>query len=214
MELKEVVQKLEKILKEPLPGRQAQRSMAPIPIDERRFTQYIRPDHRKGAVLMLFYPEGKEVQVPLIKRRTYEGVHSGQVAFPGGKWEPADGELSNTALRESEEEIGIDSNAVTLIGSLTEVYIPPSNFLVTPFIGFVEQKPEFKPDPYEVERIITCSFDRLLDKQYRKITKIKSSSGLELEAPYFDIEDEVVWGATAMMLGEFTRICEDLSFEV
>ena len=210
MELIKVVKKLERLLKEPLPGRLGHLTMLPQPIDEKRFS--VREDHRKGAVLMLFYPDSHNSFVPFIKRPEYPGVHSGQIAFPGGKWEPFDRDLSVTALRESEEEIGVYAEKVTLLGKLSDVYIPPSNFLVSPYIGFISEKPDFKPEPKEVERIISCPFPVLLDKEIRKLTQVKGSSGPRFETPYFDIENEVVWGATAMMLGEFTYLWENSGF--
>jgi 8-oxo-dGTP pyrophosphatase MutT (NUDIX family) len=210
MELIKVIKRLEILLQNPLPGRLGHLTMLPQPIDEKRYS--IREDHRKGAVLMLFYPDSNSSFVPLIKRPEYPGVHGGQISFPGGKWEPEDADLSVTALREAEEEIGVYSEKVNLLGKLSDVYIPPSNFLVAPYIGFVEEKPVFKPDVNEVERIISCPFPLLLDKEIRKQTQVKGSSGVSFQTPYFDIENEVVWGATAMMLGEFTYLWDNAEF--
>jgi 8-oxo-dGTP pyrophosphatase MutT (NUDIX family) len=212
MDIGEVVKKLELMFQLPLPGRLGQITMAPQPVEEERFLSMIRDDHRKGAVLMLFYPDSGKCFIPFIKRPSYPGVHGGQIAFPGGKWEPEDKDLRITAIREAEEEIGIDGNKVQILGKLSDVYIPPSNFMVSPYIGFVEEKPSFNPDPKEVERIINCPFSMILDKNIRKKTNVKASSGLNLEAPYFDIEREVVWGATAMMLGEFTYLWDSHEF--
>jgi 8-oxo-dGTP pyrophosphatase MutT (NUDIX family) len=206
MRLVQIVSRLELLLRQPLPGIEGQLSMAPMPIDAKRFQ--IREDHRKGAVLMLLFPDQGGAFVPFIKRPEYPGVHGGQVSFPGGKFEDEDQSLEFTALREAEEEIGVDAGKVRVLGHLSDVYIPPSNFLVRPFIGFVEEKPVFKPDPVEVERIISCPFPELVDARIRKITKVKGSSGVQFDAPYFDIDREVVWGATAMMLGEFTHLWE------
>jgi len=212
MDLEKVVKRLELMLQYPLPGRLGQITMSPQPIDEKRFASMIRDDHRKGAVLMLFYPDADNSFIPFIKRPSYPGVHGGQIAFPGGKWEPEDSDLGITAIREAEEEIGIDASKVKLLGKLSDVYIPPSNFMVSPYIGFLEETPIFHPDPKEVERIINCPFPLLLDKNIRKVTKVSASSGLSLEAPYFDIEQEVIWGATAMMLGEFTYLWDSTKF--
>lgn len=205
---------LEKMMAAPLPGRAGQILMAPQNrMNEEQYRSSIRQDHRKGAVLMLFYPHSDGTFVPFIKRPAYEGVHSGQIAFPGGKYEENDGSLDRTALRETEEEIGIDSKKIEIIGKLTEVYIPPSNFMVHPYVGFTSSQPKFVPDPFEVERIIECPFEHLLDKNNRKIGPVASSSGMILKAPYFDVDKEIVWGATAMILGEFTYLWEKLMKE-
>jgi 8-oxo-dGTP pyrophosphatase MutT (NUDIX family) len=209
MEFDQVIRKLEQILEKPLPGRKGQITMAPQPVDEERFAQQIRKDFRKGAVLMLFYPDSTgKCYIPFIKRPKYEGVHSGQIAFPGGKMEESDEDLAETALRESEEEIGIDADKVTLLGKMSDLYIPPSNFMVSPFLGFVNEQPNFLPDPKEVERIINCPVEVLMDKNIRKTGSINARAGFKVNAPYFDIESETVWGATAMMLGEFTYMWE------
>jgi len=213
MDFKKVIKKLELALKEPLPGRYGQITMAPLPVDEKRFVENIRPDYRKGAVLMLFYPDrDKQTFVPFIKRPTYPGVHSGQIAFPGGKMEDSDKDLSETALREAEEEIGVDASKIELIGNLSDLYIPPSNFMVSPYIGITFEKPDFRPDPEEVVRIINCPMHLILDKSIRKSGMVKGSGGLRLNAPYFDIGSEMVWGATAMILGEFTYLWEKMDF--
>jgi len=213
MDFEKVIKNLETALKEPLPGKHGQITMAPFPVDEKRFVENIRPDFREGAVLMLFYPDlDKRAFVPFIKRPTYPGVHSGQIAFPGGKRESSDKDLAETALRETEEEIGVEASKVELIGKLSDLYIPASNFMVSPFIGFTFEKPDFRPDPKEVLRIINCPMHLILDKSIRKTGEVRGSGGFRMDAPYFDIESEMVWGATAMMLGEFTYLWEKMDF--
>ena len=209
MEFDQIIKKLEKLLSLPLPGKMGQITMAPKPIDEARFEVLIPHNSSKGAVLMLFYPDEKGTLVPFIKRPDYDGTHGGQIAFPGGKWEESDKDLSQTALRETEEEIGIDQRKIKLLGKLSDLFIPPSNFLVSPYIGFVEEKPKFIPDPFEVERIISCPVEMLVDKTIRKEGEILVRKEYRLHAPYFDIEEQMVWGATAMMLGEFMSLWEN-----
>ncbi|MFB9211049.1 NUDIX hydrolase [Echinicola jeungdonensis] len=182
--------------------------MAPRPVDEARFSHPKGGKARIGAVMILLYPEQNRCMVPFIKRPVYEGVHSGQVAFPGGKWEETDQNLKETALRETEEEIGVKGKEIALIGRLSDLYIPPSNFLVSPYIGYIPYKPVFDPDPKEVSSIIHCDFDTLVDRANRKQKKLQLQSGYAVDAPYFDIHQEIVWGATAMMLGELMEVWE------
>jgi 8-oxo-dGTP pyrophosphatase MutT (NUDIX family) len=161
--LEALSKKLRHRLSLPLPGREAQLHMAH---SARRaaMLQYITPENaRKGAVLALFFEEENKIKLPLILRAEYKGVHSGQVAFPGGKFEDTDEDLKQTAIREAEEEIGISSFDVEIIGSLTEVYIPPSNFLVHPFVGITKTVPAFIPHESEVKEIFTIDVDTLMD---------------------------------------------------
>lgn len=209
MEFDQIIKKLEKLLCLPLPGKSGQISMAPMPIDESRFAELKPKNPRKGAVLMLFYPDERGTYIPFIKRPDYDGTHGGQIAFPGGKWEASDLDLSQTALRETEEEIGLDQQKVILLGNLSDLFIPASNFLVSPYIGFVERTPTFSPDPYEVDKIISCPFKILTDKSIRKDGEIVVKKEYKLRAPYFDIDAHVVWGATAMILGEFIHLWEN-----
>ncbi|QDH80299.1 CoA pyrophosphatase [Echinicola soli] len=208
MKLEEVILKLEDKIKGPLPGKAGQIKMAPRPLDNARFAQHDLTYAREGAVLILLYPNGKDCWVPFIKRPEYDGTHGGQVSLPGGKKEQKDTNLQETALRETEEEIGVPAKDVHVIGKLSQLYIPPSNFLVTPYIGFVDQVPIFIPDPREVSRVIQCDFNTLIDQNARKETTIEARNKRKIQAPYFDIDSEMVWGATAMILSELMVIWE------
>lgn len=203
MELTDLVNVLESALKGPLPGRLGQQEMAPLPLEEARFDRFRMEHARKGAVLLLICPSTTGVQIPFIKRASYAGVHSGQIALPGGKMEPDDHDLRITAVRETEEEIGVDRRKIQLLGALSDLYIPPSNFYIRPFIGFTSEVPLFKPDAREVERLICSDFDALIDERNKKRKSFPIPSGGEIMAPYFEIDREVVWGATAMILSEF-----------
>lgn len=196
----------------PLPGKDAQFQMAHR---ERKvnLTRYRIPENvRKGAVLILLYEKDGEIHFPLIVRQEYEGVHSGQVAFPGGKFEDEDETLEQTALRESQEEIGIIKRDIQIIGRLTDLYIPPSNFLVQPVLGTLPYAPHFLPDAKEVSRVVEVSLEQLLDENRISEKQIKLSSGIEILTPYFSLKGNVVWGATAMILAELKTILYEVGY--
>ena len=197
---------LQKAFQGELPGKKAQLLMAPQPIDPRRIAAKVPEGHRKSGVLLLFYPDASTIYFPLIKRPQYPGAHSGQVALPGGKVEEGDPDVVYTALREAEEEIGIDAGKVEVIGALTELYIPVSNFLVSPIVGFLDNKPTFIPEQREVARIIPTSLSDLIQPEIVKQTPIPFEGGKYWDTPYFDIAGEVVWGATAMILSELIQV--------
>ncbi|MGY6559942.1 MAG: NUDIX hydrolase [Nitritalea sp.] len=209
MRFSEVIPLLEEKLRQPLPGMQGHRHMAPEPIDERRFAPEIPNTARKGAVLLLLYPGAKGLATfPFIKRPPYDGVHGGQIALPGGKWESEDKDFGATALRETEEEIGVQREHITLLGSLTRLYIPPSNFVVFPYIGFVEEQPTFSPDPKEVERLIPCTFSAIFEPEAIQVGNVHVRDRYALRTPYYAVENERVWGATAMILSELKLLWE------
>jgi 8-oxo-dGTP pyrophosphatase MutT (NUDIX family) len=199
---------LQQALAQDLPGREAQLKMSPLPVDWRRFSLDAPATAKKSAVLLLFYPEASGVYFPLIKRPSYPGAHSGQVSFPGGKVEPSDPDLVYTALREAEEEIGIDAGKVEVLGRLTDLYIPTSNFLVSPVLGFLNETPRFVPEAREVERIIPTAMSMIGQPQIRQRTTLLIGEGRHLETPYFALDGEVVWGATAMILSELLQLLE------
>ena len=175
---------------------------------ERRlnYTQRNIPPHaRIGAVLILLFEEDDVLKTCFIERATYDGVHSGQIAFPGGRKEE-DETLVQAALREAEEEIGVNQSDVILLGQLTELYIPPSNFLVHPFVGAISYKPSFFPEPTEVAEVVEIKVDELSDVRYRGEKKIKLSNGTMVETPYFNLHGKTVWGATAMIISEFLEV--------
>ena len=199
---------LQQTLAKDLPGREAQLKMSPLPVDWRRFSLDAPATAKKSAVLLLFYPEASGVYFPLIKRPSYPGAHSGQVSFPGGKVEPSDPDLVYTALREAEEEIGIDAGKVEVLGRLTDLYIPTSNFLVSPILGFLNETPRFVPEAREVDRIIPTAMSMIGHPQIRQRTTLLIGEGRHLETPYFALDGEVVWGATAMILSELLQLLE------
>jgi 8-oxo-dGTP pyrophosphatase MutT (NUDIX family) len=157
---------------------------------------------KKAAVMMLLYPKNNETHLVLILRNSYAGIHSSQIAFPGGKVELEDASLEHTALRETHEEIGIESNKINVIRAFTKVYIPPSNFMVYPFLGFSNSELIFYPDSREVSGIIELSIKDFLDEDLVVTKTMSTSYSTDIQVPAFKIKDHYVWGATAMMLSE------------
>jgi 8-oxo-dGTP pyrophosphatase MutT (NUDIX family) len=197
-------------IKTSLPGKEAQLKMASTVRNKELNFSYDTSTATTSGVLILLYPYLSRLHTVFILRQTYDGVHSGQVSFPGGRREDSDVTLINTALREAEEEVNIKAEQVKVLGTLSELYIPPSNYLVLPVIGFAENRPEFKPDTTEVAEIIEADISFLFDKQLLK-TKTIDIKGFKIEAPYFDVQGHVVWGATAMILNELKVIIESLN---
>jgi len=156
-----------------------------------------------AAVLALFYPNSKgETYMVLILRKTYKGVHSAQVGFPGGKYEKADSDLKATALRETNEEVGVPEKELNVIKALSPLYIPPSNFLVHPYFAVSATTPKFIKQDEEVEAVIEVSLSDFLDDTNIITTRVPTSFNVEVDVPAFKLNGHVVWGATAMMLGE------------
>ncbi len=202
--------KLESELKKPLPGLKAQLKMSPniTRIQEK----YIAPrsDARQSGVLILLYKdEYQNVRFPLIKRASYDGAHSGQIGLPGGKMEQGES-FQQTALREAQEEIGIESKDVKVLGELTRFYVWVSNYIVQPIVGYLDYIPRFIPDLHEVDNVISASLGDFLDDQKIMRKEIRTSQGYVIDAPYYSVEGEVVWGATAMMLSEFREVLKKI----
>ncbi|WP_026135917.1 NUDIX hydrolase [Nafulsella turpanensis] len=204
------IAQLKQRLKEALPGVEAQAHMSPMRLEDERFEQAPLKRARQGAVLLLLYPHEHRLYMPLMQRPEYNGHHSGQISFPGGKQEPEDENKIRTALREAHEEMGILPHQVELLGTLSELYIPPSNYLVLPVVGWVKQRPHFIPDPVEVANIIEAPLDLLLDSKTIQHTYQNLASGMRVKIPYFNVEEQVVWGATAMILSEFLAVVREL----
>jgi 8-oxo-dGTP pyrophosphatase MutT (NUDIX family) len=182
---------------------------------ERRmnFQRYKMPDdHRKSAVLILLYQSGDRIKFPLIIRPVYEGVHSGQVSLPGGSLDPGDDSLSTTAIRETCEETGVLRDNIRIIGELTELYIPPSNFLVSPYVGTHDQKPAFIPHEREVARIVEMDLEKILDEKLIGEKTVKLMNGISIVTPVFEMDGLTVWGATAMILSELKSVLYEVGY--
>lgn len=204
----QLINDLKASVREGLPGEEAQFQMATA---LRYRKGEVPTTARKAAVLLLLYPgeNAREEQLVLIKRIDHNRAdhHRGQISLPGGKHEPLDEDLSVTALREANEEVGVHQHTVELIGSLTNLYVPVSNFLIHPYLGVTTERPHFKAQPSEVSEIIETPLHMLQDPTVRKNGEIMTPSQYVLkDVPYFDIFGHVVWGATAMILNEFLNL--------
>lgn len=172
----------------------------------KRFTK-IPEDARKAGVMALCYPGIREqATLVLIQRPSYPGVHSGQVALPGGRFEDDDKDLLVTALRETEEEVGVPIEVMQPIRSLSSLYIPPSNFVVSPYMGIANTRPEFILQEEEVAGIIEITLAQLLNDSSTAMERLTTSYAQQIEVPAFRFDGHLVWGATAMILNEFKSL--------
>ena len=202
-----------KIAKESLPAALAHAKMAPIErLEQLNNLSYDDLLPKKAAVMMLFYPKESQTHLVLIVRNSYPGVHSSQIAFPGGKVESFDLSMADTALRETEEEIGIAKSSIQIIKEFTEIYIPPSNFLVSPFLGICTYEPTFILQPDEVAGIIELPLSIFLDDNNVVIRKLSTSYAASIDVPAFLVKEHVVWGATAMMMSELKETLKNVLY--
>jgi len=201
--------KLKQRFGQTLPGSMAQNLMKARRTNGEEFEFHHEGPPMQGGVALLLYPDQGAWYMPLMKRSVYSGVHSGQISLPGGKMENSDGNLIETALRETKEEIGVNVPKSEVVGSLSEIYITASHFNILPVVAVLGSKPDFIADEREVQEVITASLDDLLLSETSKEKDIHVR-GYDIVAPYFDISNEVVWGATAMIINEFITIAREV----
>jgi len=187
-----------------LPGSEAQQKMSPSirnHSDEKNDPRLARD----SSVLILFYQKGEKLYFPLIERTNGNHKHSGQISLPGGKYELSDKNLVETAIRETEEELGLLADKIHIIGPITGLYIPISNFQVQPILAYYDDLPQFKADSFEVNQIIETEIQELFNKK-NKHEVIIHKNGFEIKAPYYDVKGHKLWGATAMIVSELEEL--------
>jgi len=198
------VENLRIALQKPLPGISAHALLEPS--TRKKFPT--NPDLNlavPSAVLALFFPADGGIGLIFIQRPQYNGVHSGQIAFPGGRYESSDKDILFTALRETHEEIGIDPSLIVPIGRLSELYIPPSNFVVSPFVAYLSSKPAYNHNAEEVAEVFSVDIAQLLDNNATQVRRIRGRN-FDFDAPCFFVDNHLIWGATAMMLNELLLV--------
>jgi 8-oxo-dGTP pyrophosphatase MutT (NUDIX family) len=201
-------------LTQPLPGSQAQFQMSSRHFEPhvlQELYQNLPPNHRPAAVTILLFYRQNVLHTALMQRPEDSHAHSNEVSLPGGRYDDTDPDILYTARREMQEEFGVKPESVEILGALTPIYIPVSNILVSPFVGFAaDPNLQFSPDPKEVVEILETPLDWLFESHRRKTTTITRSNGAQLQdIPYFDLHDRIVWGATAMILSEFVACLSD-----
>jgi len=208
-ELLQFTEWLSERLKKTLPGLDAHLDMAPrFRILQIKDYQNIEHAKKSGVLILLYQIDGR-IKTVVITRPKYAGVHSGQVSFPGGKFEEDDVNMVNTAIREAHEEVGILPEELKIVGELSQLYIPPSNFLVLPVIAYTEIKPVFHPDKKEVAGIEEILLDDLFRPEILSEKEIVINEYMKTKVPCFSINNLEIWGATAMIINELKVICSE-----
>ncbi len=208
------ISKLTEKLTIPLPGLKVQLKMSPLGRIT-RLTRFLKSKHvKKSGVLILLYNDNGRLFFVLTQRPIYNGMHSGQICLPGGKFENTDIDLYNTAVRESQEEVNADASEIIKIGMLSELYVPPSKFFIQPYIGYAKIKPDFKKQASEVAEIIYVDLFAFNENPIILKKQIPTNRKISITAPYYEINGYTVWGATAMILSEFLYVVNDLMLEL
>jgi 8-oxo-dGTP pyrophosphatase MutT (NUDIX family) len=211
MDFQEFLQFVPKLIEAKLPAFEAHIKMAPAErLETLKKIDFTGNKPRIAAVMMLFYPKNNIAHLVLIVRNSYVGVHSAQVAFPGGKYEHDDIDFAYTALRETYEEVGIHPDKISILKPFTELYIPPSNFMVHPFLGVSREELIFEPEPAEVANIIEFPLSTFLNDEIVIEAELSTSYANNVSVPAFNIEGHIVWGATAMILSELKEVLKQV----
>ena len=211
MENKTIRERIRLQLLNKLPGEQSHQKMSPL---NRPLTSEVlknSSNYRESAVAIVLFESNNQVECILTQRPEYDGSHSGQVSFPGGKKEISDTNLEATARRECKEEIGVELSLENYLGELSPVYIPVSSFLVLPYVYFLPSIPTFVRDAHEVAEIFTFPLFDLKKEQLISTMELKLPNGtIYRNVPYFNLNNKKVWGATALMLSELKDVLLNL----
>lgn len=199
-------------LQKSLPGLQAHLKLAsPTRKAELEAAAEARAFAKKSAVMILLFHENEKLKVVFIRRSFYVGIHAGQMAFPGGRYEEFDGDVEHTAFREIEEEIGITRDKIELLGRISDIYVPASNFLISVFVGYLSEKPVYKADEREVAEIIEVDYDEFLKPENITVkTFYVPSDNHSVEAPCYQTPQCDIWGASAMVVSELVEILQNV----
>lgn len=206
-----LIEKLSSLLAADPPGYEAQQLLAlgdRIPPDAEELQ---RLNARKAGVMVLLFEDSNQWYTVLIKRPSYPGVHSDQIAFPGGKQELSDRDLLHTATRETHEEVGVTPQRITHIGALSPLYIPPSNFIVHPFVGRIEGDRKWVPETAEVAEVIEMPLDIIVGSHRVGYHTVHTRYG-KMKVPAYEFKGHIIWGATGMMLAELGVAVERSGF--
>ncbi|OIP81190.1 MAG: hypothetical protein AUK44_10520 [Porphyromonadaceae bacterium CG2_30_38_12] len=195
-------------LAEKLPGKISHQRMASVSRSvELQQAAEAEAYAKKSAVMLLLFQENDEWKVIFIRRSFYVGIHAGQIAFPGGRYEDFDLDLAHTALREINEEIGIAADKIEILGRLTDMFVPASNFVITIFVGYLSQKPNYKLDEREVADVFEISLANFFDDAIiHEKDFLVPSAQTAVRAPYYQVGGIELWGASAMVMTEFLDI--------
>ena len=206
--INKIAEQIKERLKKPLPGNEAHLTTRIKTKSEVTFPN-TEETARPAAVLILLFPFEDEIQFFLTKRTEDVEHHKGQISLPGGIRENNES-LNETALRETKEEVGIDSTKIIISGSLTPFFIPVTGYIVHPFIGWCKEKPSTKIHYVEVNQLFSVSITELMDEKILQ-TEQWNIRGYDAIVPYYNFGKCKVWGATAAILSEFKSILEDIS---
>ena len=196
---------LKTVFKQPLPGIKGHQLLMPSYRNSLKLETVASKNPKRAGVLVHLFEGVDGIEVLLMKRPEYDGTHSGQISFPGGKFEEGDHTLENTAYREAFEEVGLRKEELLSIGALSWIYIPPSNFYVEPYVTYSRALPELVLEEKEVSYTLSIPLTRICDRSILRDAEVMTKYGTS-SVPAFHWQGEVIWGATAMILGELSAL--------